>query len=39
VTQWLLSQLPGADPEQLGWAVLDVIGDFLARPATPPDPS
>jgi hypothetical protein len=26
VTQWLLSQLPGADPEQLGWAVLTVAG-------------
>jgi hypothetical protein len=26
VTEWLLSQLPGADPELLGWAVLTVAG-------------
>jgi len=26
VTEWLLSQLPGADPEPLGWAVLTVAG-------------
>jgi hypothetical protein len=26
VSQWLLSQLPDADPEQLGWAVLTVAG-------------
>jgi len=26
VTQWLLSQLPGTDPELLGWAVLTVAG-------------
>jgi hypothetical protein len=33
VTEWLLSQLPGTDPERLGWAVITVAG--LLYPGLP----